>query len=166
MSARTRLMPAFFGALAAALIGFASIAPASAATRFTLGPLVPATPVNVIDNSQKSSTCPDPDSNARVTEPYHDGWLNAVAALTNHSNVRMRIDLDSVGNLLQARIANSSGDTYLDQQALIAARGSKYAPDVRNCNSYKRSYFLDIMFEAPTAGLPQAVGGAGHKPIR
>ena len=164
MSARTR-MPVLFGVLAAALISFASIDSANAATRFTFGPLVPATPVNAIDSAQNSS-CPDADSNARVTDPYHDGWLNAVAALTNHSNVRMLIDLDSVGNLLQARIADSSGDTFLDQQALIAARGSKYAPEVRNCTSYRRSYFLEVMFEAPNAVLPQTIGGGGHKPIR
>ena len=165
MPARTR-MHVLFGVLAAALIGFASIDTADAATRFTFGLLTPVTPVNAIDSAQNSSTCPDPDSNARVTEPYHDGWLNAVAALTNHSNVRMLVNLDSVGNLLQARIADSSGDTFLDQQALIAARGSKYAPDVRNCTSYKRSYFLDIMFETPNAVLPQTVGGSGRKPIR
>jgi TonB family protein len=159
-------MHVLFGVLAAALIGFASIDTADAATRFTFGLLTPVTPVNAIDSAQHSSTCPDPDSNARVTEPYHDGWLNAVAALTNHSNVRMLVNLDSVGNLLQARIADSSGDTFLDQQALIAARGSKYAPDVRNCSSYKRSYFLEIMFEAPNAVLPQAIGGGGRKAIR
>jgi len=165
MPAPTRLS-VLFGVLAAGLIGFASTDPANAATRFTFSPLVPVTPVNVIDSAQNSSTCPDPDSNARVTATYHDGWLNAVAALSNHSNVRMRIDLDSVGTLLQARIADSSGDTFLDQQALIAAEGSKFAPEVRNCNSYKRSYFLEIMFQTPTAVLPQTVGGAGRKPIR
>lgn len=150
-----------FGVLTAAVITLAVHNPVSAATRITLSALIPVAP-NAIASAPNTSTCPDPDSNARVIAPYHDGLLQSVAAQTNHSNVRMLIDLDSVGNLMQARIANSSGNTFLDEQALVAARGSKYAPEVRNCNSFKRSYFLDITFGTPTAALPQAGGGGGH----
>jgi TonB family protein len=81
---------------------------------------------------------------------------------TNHSDVQIMIDLDSVGNLLNANIAKSSGNTFLDQQALIAAGNSKYAPEVRNCNSFKRSYFVDISFDTPAAVLPESSGASAR----
>jgi TonB family protein len=151
------------GVLTAAVITLAVHNPVSAATRLTFGALTPVTPDNAVDRVASAGECSDPDSNARVTDAYHAGWLKAVASQMNHANARILIDLDSVGNLLQANISTSSGNTFLDDQALIAARGSKYAPEVRNCSSFKRSYYLDIMFDSPTAALPQAGGGSGHR---
>ena len=166
MSVRTRYTPYIFGVLTAAFIGIAVHDRANAATRFTFGPLVLVTQDNAIDNSPIVSKCTDPDSNARVTYLYNQGWLKFVAAQSSHTNPRVQIDLDSVGNLLQARIADSSGNTFLDDQALFAARGSMYAPEVHNCTSFKRSYVLDIMFGTPTAPLPQIVGGNSRRFIQ
>ena len=166
MFVRTRYTPYIFGVLTAALIGIAVHNPANAATRFSFGPLVPVTQDNAIDNAPIVSKCTDPDSNARVTYLYNEGWLKLVAAQSSNTNPRIVIDLDSVGNLLQARIAETSGNAFLDNQALVAANGSKYAPEVHNCSSFKRSYFLDIMFETPTMPLLQAGATGGRRVIR
>jgi TonB family protein len=149
--------------LAAALVSFA-ITPASAATRITYGPLVPTPQVNVIDTSAAAGTCPIPDSDARVTEAYPSQWLKTLAAQSSHASARLSLDLDSQGNLLQAKVVSSSGNPILDDQALVAARGSKYAPEVRNCNSFKRSYFLDISFDTAMISLP-TFGTSGHRQV-
>jgi TonB family protein len=162
MFARIHAVPVLVGVLTAVLIGFAVQTPATAAT---FGGLIPVAPVNAIE-AQRSSSCPLPDSNARITDPYPTQWLTLLAAQTDHATAQVMIDLDSVGNLMQAQIVRSSGNTLLDQKALVAARGSKYAPEVRNCNSFKRSYYLDITFGTPTVAVPFASDGSGHHTIR
>ena len=166
MFTRTLHTTAVLGAvLAAAVIGLTASAPASAATRISFSALVPAPPIYTIDKTASVGTCPDPDSNARITDAYPTQWLKTVAAQTGQSSVQVLLDLDSRGNLLRASIVNSSGNPLLDQQALIAARGSKYAPEVRNCNSFRQSYFLNISFDNTMAGMP-GFGGDGRHPIK
>jgi TonB family protein len=163
MHTRTLHTPILFSILAATFVTLAISNPASAAPRITYGSLIPATPINVVDTTASVGTCPIADANARVAEPYPVQWLKLIAAQTNHSTAEVLLDLDSVGNLMQARVVKSSGNTLLDEQALAAARGSKYAPEVRNCNSFKRSYFLDITFDNPTAVVPAAPAGDGRR---
>ena len=151
-----------FGILAAVLFGLATQGTAVAATRISYSALVPVT-ADVVAIAQNAGACPDPDSNARVTNPFPAQWLRIAAEQTNHSDVQILVDLDSVGNLLNATVAKSSGNTFIDQQALNAAHGSKYAPEVRSCNSFKRSYYLDITFDSPTAAMPQGFGGSGRR---
>jgi TonB family protein len=151
--------------LVAAFLVFATM-PAAAATRVTFGPLVPTAAINAIDKTATNSSCTDPDANARVTDAYPSQWLKAVAAQSAHGSAQVKIDLDSMGNLLQASIVRSSGNALLDDQALVAARGSKYAPEVHNCSSFKRSYFLDVNFESQSATLPQVPGVPGRQPVK
>ena len=167
MFTRTLHTTAVLGAvLAAAVIGLAASAPASAATRISYSALVPAPPMYTIDTSTSVGTCPDPDSNARITAGYPSEWLKAVAAQSGHSSAQVLIDLDSRGNLLQAKIVRSAGNSLLDNQVLVAVRGSKFAPEVRNCNSFRRSYYLDVTFDNPMVGMPEGSDGFGRHPIQ
>ena len=146
LSTHSRFAP-FLAALI--LLGF-SAAPASAATRITIGILVPVTPT-LSQESPSAGGCSTPDSSARITQPYSLQWLKQVTAPTEHATAQVMIDLDSVGNLVAAQIFRTSGSPTLDDQALVAVRGSKYAPEVRNCTSFKRSYYLNISFDSPSA---------------
>jgi TonB family protein len=161
MRIQTLRASAVLGAVfAAAVIGLAASAPASAATRVSFGPLIPAPPLNVIATVSNPGTCPIPDSDVHMIVAYPTQWLEAVASQSSHTNARILLDLDSRGDVLQANIVNSSGNSLLDGQALVAARGSKYAPEVRNCNSFRHSYYLDINFDSSTVVLPLGFGGA------
>jgi TonB family protein len=151
---------------AAAVIGLAASAPAGAATRVTFGALIPGPAIYTIDASANVGTCPLQDSDAHVTAIYKPQWLDAVAAQTSHTSAQIQLDLDSVGNVLDASIANSSGNALLDQQALMAARGSQYAPEVRSCNSFKRSYFLTISFDNAMVAVPTNYGSGGRQPVK
>ena len=101
-----------------------------------------------------------PDSKAQITH-FPTEWLKMESAALSHADTQVLIELDSVGNPLQVHLNKSSGNAALDQQALAAARGSKSAPEVHNCSSFKQSYYVDIMFDSPTAELPQ--GGNGRQ---
>jgi TonB family protein len=152
--------------LAAAVIGLSVSAPASAASRVTFGPLIPAPPIYTIDTAASVGTCPIADSDAQMTSVFRPQWLEAVASQSSHASAQIQLDLDSVGNLLAASVANSSGNVLLDQQALAAARGSKYAPEVRNCNSFKRTYFLTITVDNAMITVPAGSGSAMHQPVK
>ena len=162
---RTHITPVVLGVLAAALIGFTVQFPANAATRVIYSNLSPVAMAadEVVPNS---GSCPDPDSNATITSPYPAQWLKLIAAQTGNASTQVMLDLDSVGNVLGSHISKSSGNTFLDEQALVAANGSKYAPEVRNCNSFKRSYYLTITFAPANIVLPEAIGGEARRPVR
>jgi TonB family protein len=132
--------------LAAVIVLGASVS-ARAASRITFGPLIPVAPI-AVESVTSAVPCPIPDSGARITYAYPSQSLRIPASQPVHSDAKIMLDLDSIGNLLAARVVDSSGNPDLDEQALIAARGSKYAPEVRNCNSFKRSYFLSVTFDA------------------
>ena len=165
MYKRTRIAPAVLGVLAALLIGFTAQQPANAAIHVLysqLSPVAMAADVTI----PNSGSCTDSDSNAAVSSPYPAQWLKLIAAQTGSSSTKIMIDLDSIGNVLGSHIVKSSGNTFLDEQALIAANGSKYVPEVRNCSSFKRSYYLNITFTNTSAVLPEANAGDARRPVR
>ena len=126
------------------------IAPAGASTLASYGELVPAGPVYAIQTLETITikSCPDRDTDARVTDAYPIQWPEVAAAQgVDAATSTLLINLDSRGNLVSARIANSSGNPLFDEEALFGARMSKYAPEVRNCNAFARAYYVDVMFE-------------------
>jgi TonB family protein len=127
--------------LAAAVIG--TTAPASAAARVAYSELVPTTATPVIP---ASGPCTTADTQARMTQAYAAHWPKDGVKGVNSATAKVLINLDSLGNLVNARIANSSGNSLLDDEALNAARQSKYAPEFHNCSSFARSYYLDVQF--------------------
>jgi TonB family protein len=161
-----RTATALGAAFAAVVIGLAASTPADAATRISFGALVPAPPIYTIDTTASVSSCPIPDTDAHITSAYRPQWLDLVAAQSNHASAQIQLDLDSVGNLMAASVVSSSGNALLDGQALAAARGSLYAPEVRNCNSFKRSYFVNIAFDNPMVGLPATSGSSTRQPVK
>jgi TonB family protein len=142
MRTRTRTSIVLGAVLAAALIGTIA-APANAAARVAYGELVPTVTVPAVP---ANGPCTTADTDARITQAYPAQWPKDSVKGVNSATSKVLINLDSLGNLVSARIANSSGNALLDDEALTAARGSKYAPEFRNCNSFARSYYLDVMF--------------------
>jgi len=137
--------------LAAVVIALAlGSAPASAATIASYHALVPASPVYDIEKLGTITVtgCPIQDSDARMVDAYPVSWPEVAAAQgVNPASSTVLIHLDSRGNLVNARIANSSGNALFDEEALLGARMSKYAPEVRSCNAFARSYYLEVTFE-------------------
>jgi TonB family protein len=166
MSTRALHTSAALGAVfAAAVISLTASVPASAASRVAFGPLIPAPALYTIDTTASVGTCPIADSDAHMTAIYRPQWLDAVAAQSNHSSAQIEILLDSVGNVMDASVANSSGNVLLDQQALAAVRGSQYAPEVHNCNSFKRQYFVTVTVDNATLAIPAAYGST-RNPVK
>ncbi len=60
----------------------------------------------------------------------------------------VKVTLSPNGDLLDAAIWNSSGDSNLDKTALHVARLSKYEPETENCAGVSGSYLIDVQFGA------------------
>ena len=126
------------------------LAPAGASTLASYHALVPASPVYSIEKLDTITVtgCPVHDADARMTDAYPIQWPEVAAAEgINPAISTVQIDLDSRGNLVNERLAKSSGNALFDEEALLGARMSKYAPEVRSCNAFARSYYLEIAFE-------------------
>ena len=145
LSRQSTLVLAAFG------VAFAlGSAPAGASALVSYHALVPASPVYAIEKLDTITVtgCPIRDSDARMTDAYPVQWPEVAAAEgINPAIATVLVDLDSRGSLVNARIANSSGNVLFDQEALLGARMSRYAPEVRNCNAFARSYYLEVAFE-------------------
>lgn len=59
---------------------------------------------------------------------------------------RLRIDLSEKGSLRFARIDRTSGNRWLDEAALSAARTLRYAPEIADCVPVPGSYGLNVRF--------------------
>jgi TonB family protein len=132
----------------AALVWSATPAEASAAHYKDLVPASPAASVKLLDTITVTGKCPIQDSNARIIAEYPVEWPEVALQMNAAPGTStVLIDLDNRGHLVNARIATSSGNALFDQEALLGARMSKYAPEVRACTTAARSYYLDVKFE-------------------
>ena len=132
----------------AALVWSAIPAEAAAAHYKELVPASPASSVKLLDTITVTGKCPIPDSSARITAEYPVEWPEVALQMgASPGTSTVLIDLDNRGNLVNARIATSSGNALFDQEALLGARMSKYAPEIHQCSTAARSYYLDVRFE-------------------
>jgi TonB family protein len=102
--------------------------------------LVPLSPPSVA----ASVTCkavPASISNAALAD------LPAIAAEQNITGTTaVRIDLDAAGRLTKSSVLASSGNRWIDQAALRAARFSRYSAEVRDCAPVGGAYAYIVDF--------------------
>jgi TonB family protein len=99
-----------------------------------------------------SLNCGRPNAAARITEP----WYPVIPRIVQERNVvgnpygaaTVAIDLDSFGTVRATRIVASSGTQLLDREALVAARLSKYAPELSQCSPRSGSYLVTVDFDS------------------
>ena len=73
--------------------------------------------------------------------------LPTIAASQNITGVTaVRVALDRRGTLTGASVLASSGNPWLDRAALSAARLSRFAPEVRNCERVGGEYAFLVDF--------------------
>lgn len=130
---------------------FLSSAPANASAPASYQSLVPASPatsIKKLDTITVTGVCPIPDSDAKITAAYPVEWPEVLLAMgAAPATSTVLIELDNRGNLVKASISTSAGNPLFDQEALLGARMSKYAPEVHRCTVAARSYYLEVRFE-------------------
>lgn len=62
--------------------------------------------------------------------------------------VVLEIRLSPSGTLVAAKIANSSGNPWLDREALASAAQSKYVSETQDCNAVGGTYLLTVDFNS------------------
>jgi TonB family protein len=60
----------------------------------------------------------------------------------------IEIRLSPSGKLVAGTIANSSGNPWLDREALASAAQSKYVPETQDCNAVGGTYLLTVDFNS------------------
>ncbi len=113
----------------------------------TLGPeatQAPATP-SPSPTATPKPACSAPDVPARaidaITPPAPPDAQGA------QGQVKVRVDLDAQGNVTGTAPYSSSGNPLLDMAAVRAARGSRYAPEQRDCKNVPGSYLFTVDFQ-------------------
>ena len=123
----------------ASIAGTLALALSSAAGAATVR-LVPLSPPSV----GTSVTCKAVPASVSDASPAD---LPAIAAEQNITGITaVRINLDAAGRLATSSVLASSGNRWIDQAALRAARSSRYSAEVRDCapvgGAY--AYFVDF----------------------
>ena len=119
------------GTLALAL----SAAAGAATVRF-----VPLSPPSVA----VSVTCKAVPASISNAAPADMPTIAAEQNITGTTAVR--IDLDAAGRLAKSSVLATSGNRWLDQAALRAARSSRYSAEVRDCAPVGGAYAFIVDF--------------------
>jgi TonB family protein len=62
--------------------------------------------------------------------------------------VVLEIRLSPSGKLVAGKVATSSGNPWLDREALASAAQSKYVPETQDCNAVGGTYLLTVDFNS------------------
>jgi TonB family protein len=123
----------------AAVTGALTLALSAAAGAATIR-LVPLSAPSVA-TSVTCQAVPASISNAAPAE------LPTIAAEQNITGIAaVRIDIDAAGRLTKSSVLASSGNRWIDQAALRAARTSRYSAETRDCAPVGGAYAFVVDF--------------------
>lgn len=114
------------GALMAAADASASASPAA----------TPACRIPFMDVELSQRVSPRYPENARL----HPGSVAVVLVL---------LTVDPTGAVLRASVSHSSGDVFVDEAAIAAARTSTYRPKIVDCEAAAGTYIFRADFKVP-----------------
>ena len=102
-------------------------------------------PIVATPTPKPACSAPDVPAKALVAQPPEisdDAGANGFTG-----TAKVKIDLDASGNVVAARIYESTGSMELDRAAVAAARSSQYAPEQRDCKNVSGSYLFTVDFQ-------------------
>jgi protein TonB len=88
--------------------------------------------------------CSQPDVEAKAVDTVNAEMPEGAAGATGTAQVLVR--LRSSGAVDGVSIYRSTGNAFLDRAALVAARQSTYAPEIRACEAVGGSYLFTVDF--------------------
>lgn len=90
--------------------------------------------------------CSDPDAAARALSAVAPDTPQDAVAQGATGTAQIRVDLNSLGEVVGVSVYGSTGSMLLDDAALEAARESRYAPEQHNCKPIAGSYLYKVDF--------------------
>jgi TonB family protein len=137
MSDPIRLLPATVLFVAATLAASPVLAQAAAPS---MSPVPSATPAG-------ESSCTRPDTPVTLLQAESPDLPAAARDLgPGPIKVQVLVTVDASGNVVKTGISKSSTNFAVDQAAVRAARKSKYAPKLVNCQPVQGDYLFEASF--------------------
>jgi TonB family protein len=133
-----------FVGLASTVVVFLSLTGVSPAATMTLGPSLSATSQALGKLDATSCRTPHTDAAFDGAPAYVMPKISEQQGVSGVSVVE--VDLRANGSFAHTEMVKSSGDRWLDEAALQAARTSKYQAETRNCAAVGGSYLLKVHF--------------------
>ena len=113
--------------------------PASAAN-VALEPVVRSTSV------ASTAVCAVRSRSAALSDPVFVDLPTVAEAENIRGITTLKIDLSATGKLVSEKVVDSSGDRFLDDEALRSARLAPFSPEIVNCERVAGSYFYVVDF--------------------
>jgi TonB family protein len=100
--------------------------------------------------------CPEPNRDAIIIKAEEPEYPQSAKPLgLGPVSVQIEVTIDPSGNIVEPHVYKSSGNQAIDEAALHAASGSKYAPKLVNCQAVAGKYLFRSDFEPDSyASLP------------
>ncbi len=95
-------------------------------------------------NAAPLASCPQPNRKPGVDETVEPEQPEGTEGVTG--TVRVEVALSASGQVLGAKVGQSSGNALLDQAAVTAARRAKFHSERVNCVDVAGSYFYRVDF--------------------
>jgi protein TonB len=113
---------------------------ASAPPAPTAGPATapPATPT--------PRSCAQPHKDATTTQPVTPDYPEIARQQGAIGVTNVRVSLSATGSVISVKVYKSSGNQSLDQEALKAARASRYSPEIEDCQPVAGDYLFRAEF--------------------
>ena len=90
--------------------------------------------------------CAAPHVDARTTQKAEADYPSMAQAQGATGTVSVRVSLSETGAVVGADVYKSSGFPALDREAVKAARNSRYAPEVEDCEKVAGRYLFVVEF--------------------
>lgn len=114
----------------------------------TVASAAPAPPAPSAPPGTPKPACKTPYQDATAVNPMTPDYPDSAREMgLGEVQVAVEVTIGPSGNLMDAKIAQSSNNMAIDQAALSAARGSTYAPKIVNCQPVVGTYLFKVTFD-------------------
>ena len=93
-----------------------------------------------------SSFCAVSDRDAAVLHPAPVDMPPIALLQGAEGTARVRVDLTAAGTVENTAIAASSGNRWLDAEAIRVAHASTFLPEIRGCEPVAGAYIYEVSF--------------------
>src|SRR5262249_49731784 len=114
----------------------------------TLGPNI--SPLTVADVQPKPigsvATCRVPNRPAEINGPVYADYPKLPHDMGVAGTTDLQVDIGANGSLKEATMINSSGNKWVDYEAMRTTRLTAFSPEVRDCHAIAGVYMLTVTF--------------------
>jgi TonB family protein len=119
---------------------------AVAASCLTITTIASAKDVADTSLGSPKALCAIQHADASTSDAFPVDFPEIARQMDASGTVYLQIDLTSSGSIANVSVAKSSGNRYLDDAALRAARASTFSPEINDCTAVGGSFLYVVDF--------------------